>query len=116
MANKTARHLRKNETIAERQLWKELRDLRPQGYHFRRQAPINDYIVDFACLSHHVIIEVDGIQHDTVEGRTKDAARDARLKWLGFTVVRLGNGDVSENIEGVMVEILAALGMMAWQE
>jgi very-short-patch-repair endonuclease len=48
MANQTARRLRKNETIAEKQLWRELRQLRAQGYHFRRQHPIEGYIVDFA--------------------------------------------------------------------
>ena len=61
MVNKLARHLRKNETIAEKQLWKELRELKRQGYHFRRQAPIDSFIVDFACLSHRLIVEVDGI-------------------------------------------------------
>ena len=116
MVNKTARNLRKNETIAEQQLWKELRNLRPQGYHFRRQAPIDDFIVDFACFSHRLVVEVDGIQHDTVEGRVKDAARDAHLRWQGFTVLRFGNADVSDNIEGVMAETLAVLGAVEWQE
>ncbi len=116
MANQFARYLRKNETFAEQQLWKELRNLRAQGYHFRRQAPLDDFIVDFACLRHRVIIEADGIQHATVEGRIKDAARDAHLHWQGFTVLRFGNGDVSENIEGVIAEVLAVLGAVAWQE
>ena len=116
MANQTARRLRKNETIAERQLWKELRNLRAQGYHFRRQAPIDDFIVDFACLGHHVVIEVDGLQHNTVEGRIKDTARDARLQWQGFKVLRFSNADASDNIEGVLAEILAVLGAVEWQE
>jgi very-short-patch-repair endonuclease len=116
MVNKAARHLRKNETIAEKQLWEELRKLRTQGYHFRRQAPVDNFIVDFVCLGHRVIIEVDGIQHDTVDRRIKDAARDAHLRWRGFSVLRFGNGDVSENIEGVMAEVLAILGAVVWQE
>ena len=116
MVNKLARHLRKNQTIAELQLWEQLRDLRPQGYHFRRQAPIDNYIVDFACLSHRIIIEVDGCQHDTMIGQTKDASRDAHLGWRGFTILRFGNGDVSDNIEGVMAEVLAVLGAVPWFE
>ena len=68
MANEMARTLRKNETIAERRLWKELRQLRTQGYHFRRQCPIEGFIVDFACLSHRVIIEVDGYQYFEDDG------------------------------------------------
>ena len=51
------------ETVAEKRLWQELRTLRTQGYHFRRQHPIEGYIVDFACLTHLLIIEVDGYQH-----------------------------------------------------
>jgi very-short-patch-repair endonuclease len=116
MANQIARHLRKNETIAEKKLWKELRNLRRQGYHFRRQAPIDAFIVDFACLSHRFVIEVDGIQHDTELGRKKDAARDAHLNWQGFTLLRFTNGEVAENIEGVIAEVLASLGVLVKQE
>ena len=116
MANQIARHLRKNETIAEKRLWKELRQLRVQGYHFRRQAPIDDFIVDFACLSHRVVIEVDGAQHDEDEGRRKDSARDAHLIWRGFTMLRFRNSDVARNISGVMAEILAVLGVVVKQE
>jgi very-short-patch-repair endonuclease len=116
MANQTARRLRKNETIAEKQLWRELRLLRAQGYHFRRQHPIEEYIVDFACLTQMLIIEVDGIQHDTEDGRRNDAARDAKQKWLGFAVLRFTNGDVANTLDGVVLEVLAALGAMAKQE
>ena len=116
MANQTARHLRKNQTIAEVRLWRELRKLRAQGYHFRRQCPIEGYIVDFACLSHRVIIEVDGIQHDTEAGIEADMARDAQLHWQGFNVLRFRNGDVRQYLEGVMLEVLAELGAVVKQE
>jgi very-short-patch-repair endonuclease len=110
MVNRVARHLRKNMTVAEKILWSELRKLRARGYHFRRQSPVDDFIVDFACLSHRLIIEVDGIQHDTNAGRRADTARDADLDWKGFKVLRFRNSDVSQNLDGVMLEILAALG------
>ena len=110
MANQVARRLRKHQTIAETKLWRELRTLRHQGYHFRRQAPIANYIVDFACHSQKVIIEVDGIQHGEPGARAADAARDADLAWRSFKVLRFRNGDISESLEGVMLEVLAALG------
>jgi adenine-specific DNA-methyltransferase len=110
VANQIARHLRKHQTIAETKLWKELRKLRHHGYHFRRQAPISNYIVDFACLAQKVIIEVDGIQHDEPEARMADAARDADLVWRSFRVLRFRNSDIRESLEGVMLEVLAALG------
>ena len=116
MANELARHLRKNQTIAETRLWKELRKLKSQGYHFRRQCPIEGFIVDFACLSHRVIIEVDGFQHFEPLGLEADAKRDAHLQWQGFRVLRFGNGDVKDHFDGVILEVLAALGAVAKQE
>ena len=116
MANARARHLRKNQTVGERRLWKELRKLRWQGYHFRKQAPIEGYIVDFACFSQRLVIEVDGIQHEVPAAMLRDSARDAHLAWLGFKVLRFTNGHVSQELEGVMLEILAALGATVKQE
>jgi very-short-patch-repair endonuclease len=110
MADEIARHLRNNPTIAEARLWDELRELRRQGYHFRRQVRIADYIVDFACLKQRLIVEVDGIQHFEPAHAAKDAARDADLNWRGFKVLRFTNSDVSEKLDGVILEILAALG------
>jgi very-short-patch-repair endonuclease len=110
VASETARQLRKNQTVAEKRLWNELRKLRWQGYHFRRQAPIDKYIVDFACYAQRLIVEVDGIQHERPTARRADAARDADLQWRGFTVLRFRNGDISQSMGGVILEILAALG------
>ena len=114
MANAVARRLRKRPTIGEAQLWKELRELRRQGYHFRRQAPIDKYIVDFACLSQRLVIEVDGAQHLEPEALAADAERDADLSWRGFTVLRFRNDEVSDSMHGVMLEVLAALGAIEW--
>ena len=97
-------------TGAERALWGELRDLRREGYHFRRQVPIERYIVDFACLSQRLIIEVDGAQHMEAEHQKRDENRDARLYSQGFSVLRFSNSDVLDSCESVMFEILTALG------
>jgi very-short-patch-repair endonuclease len=110
VGNQIARHLRRNQTIAERHLWKQLKELRRRGFHFRRQAPIDHFIVDFACFSQRLVIELDGVQHASPECRVADTARDAHLAWRGFSVLRFTNSDVMHATEGVMLEILARLG------
>ena len=109
MANERARALRRNQTSAEKRLWSRLRQLKAQGYKFRRQVPIDRFIVDFACLSERLIIEIDGGTHSTDEERRKDAEREAYLESQGFRVVRFWNGDVFENLNGVMDSIMATL-------
>ena len=60
---KTARRLRLDQTDAERVLWLRLRDRRLGGWKFRRQFPIDRFIVDFFCADAHLIVELDGGQH-----------------------------------------------------
>jgi very-short-patch-repair endonuclease len=84
---------------AERRLLYRLRAHRFAGYKFKRQIPIGPYVVDFACLSRKLAIELDGGQHAM---RTKDRARDAWLKSQGFKVLRFWNNDVLNNTEGVL--------------
>ena len=64
-------------TRQEARLWLHLRDLRKQGYHFRRQVPIDGYIVDFACYHPKLVIEIDGGQHSYPGHAKRDAERDA---------------------------------------
>jgi len=63
LPNDKARELRKRLTPQEVKLWVKLRELKPLGFHFRRQAPIGSYIVDFVSFSARIVIEVDGGQH-----------------------------------------------------
>src|SRR5690606_19028395 len=58
-----AKHMRKNPTDAERQMWLLLKDRRFTDFKFRRQVPIGPYIADFVCYAARVIIELDGSQH-----------------------------------------------------
>ena len=102
MANSRARSLRKRPTIAEQRLWDKLKLLRAHGFHFRRQAPIGAYIVDFVCFSQRLVIEVDGVQHERPASVAADARRDADLHWRGFNVVRVPNGDLMDKLGGVM--------------
>ena len=112
MANQFARAMRRDQTDPEYVLWRELRQLRHEGFHFRRQAPIDGYIVDFVCFSARLVIEVDGSQHDAEEGKLRDGNRDAHLRRNGFDILRFSNADVSWKLEGVMMEVLAALGLV----
>ena len=60
-----ARHLRRNQTTAEAKLWRVLRNRALNGWKFRRQYPIDRFIVDFACVEARLVVEVDGATHST---------------------------------------------------
>jgi very-short-patch-repair endonuclease len=109
MANERARQLRRDRTEAERRLWKRLRELKQVGFKFRQQVPIDHFIVDFACLSERLIIEVDGGTHSTDREVARDVRRERYLKDQGFRIVRVWNSNVGQNLEGVMDTIVAAL-------
>ena len=101
-----AKRFRRDMTDAERLLWSKLRRHQIHGLMFRHQAPIDPYIVDFACLTIKLIIEVDGGQHSI-----NKAADDRRTRWLesqGYTVMRFWNNEVLQNLNGVLETIWRA--------
>ena len=102
-----ARTLRRNRTDAEGLLWHYLRNKQLDGYRFRRQQPIGPYIVDFACLSRKVLIELDRGQHAEQTGR--DEKRDAFLRARGYRVLRFWNTEVFENCFGVLERVYEAV-------
>jgi len=87
-------------------LWKALQS-RPDGLKFRKQYPIGRMTADFACLSHRLIIEVDGESHGQADQMRCDQARDAFLKEEGFEVMRVTARDVLKNLDGVVLGIVA---------
>ncbi len=103
MAHSFARELRKNATPAERLLWQQLKLLKAEGRHFRRQAPIDKYVADFACHFPKVVVELDGGQHG--DAIAYDEARTKVLNAHGFHVVRFWNNDVFDGLEGVVDRI-----------
>jgi very-short-patch-repair endonuclease len=109
MLNLRARELRKTMTPQEIKLWTQLKYLNRQGHHFRRQAPIDGYIVDFTEFSHRLIIEVDGSQHGFTKGEASDRLRDEHFTKVGFRVLRFWNHEVDQSMDGVIDAILAAL-------
>jgi very-short-patch-repair endonuclease len=104
-----ARSLRRDMTPPERQLWGYLRTLRPEGYHFRRQAPFQAYVLDFVCYRLRLVIEVDGAQHGIAARRERDAQRDAVLAGEGFRTIRVNAADVLNNLEGVCMMLRTEL-------
>ena len=99
-----ARELRQPQTAAEEKLWQRLRRRQLNGYYFRRQHPIGQFIVDFYCAATHLIIEIDGDTH--AEQVDYDAARTAWLEENGYRVIRFANRQVLREIEAILTKIL----------
>ncbi|TXH33498.1 MAG: endonuclease domain-containing protein [Rhodospirillaceae bacterium] len=104
---KRARKLRREPTDAENKLWSLLRRRQIDGHHFRKQVPIGDFVVDFACLKMRLIIEVDGGQHALRQ--QQDAQRSEYLMKLGYQILRFWNNDILQNPEGVLGRLREAL-------
>ena len=94
-----ARNLRKNMTPWERKLWFEF--LREYPIRFQRQKPIGNFIVDFYCFKAKLVIEIDGLQHYTEEGRQKDEFRTEILEGYDLKVIRFTNRQINTNFRGV---------------
>ena len=103
---KRARRLRKEMSLPEVLLWSELRK-RPGGYKYRKQFPQANLSLDFACLSARLAIEVDGEAHDRGDQPEFDEKRDEQLRQAGFTVLRVPAREVLNNLEGVLMAIVA---------
>ncbi len=100
-----ARQNRKDLTGPEIKLWFELREFKQVGAHFRKQVPMNKYILDFVCHSKKLVIELDGNSHDDDLQKAKDDKRDAWLEAQGYTVIRVWNHELYNNLDGVLDEI-----------
>jgi ATP-dependent exoDNAse (exonuclease V) beta subunit/very-short-patch-repair endonuclease len=99
-----AQEIRKAPTVAEKLLWTELKS-KSLEFKFRQQHLINDFIVDFVCLSKKLIIEVDGEYHFTEEQIQLDTERTRILNELGYKVIRFTNNEVLTNIHFVLANI-----------
>jgi very-short-patch-repair endonuclease len=104
-----ARKLRKSMTQEEVKLWVHLKVLNKNGTHFRRQCPLDGYILDFAEFKHRLIIEIDGSQHGEAPGLQHDRIRDAHFMQAGFRVLRFWNNQINKELSGVMDTILDAI-------
>ena len=102
-----ARELRASQTDAEQLLWGLLRAKRFLGHKFRRQHPVEPYILDFYCDELKLAIELDGGQH--AEQVQYDERRTQTLEAQGIRVVRFWNNEVLTQTESVLEAIRLAV-------
>ena len=98
-----AKNLRKNATPQEKHLWYDF--LTKYEVRFQRQKAIENFIADFYCHKAKLIIEIDGSQHYTDEGKKHDENRTYVINQYGIEVLRFSNYDVDTNFQGVCYEI-----------
>ena len=99
-----ARELRSNMTECEKIMWNALRRKDLAGFRFRRQHPIDRFIVDFYCHEVKLVIEIDGEIHK-YQQKEYDEGRTAELERFGLTVLRFTNESVVNDLNGVLLEI-----------
>ncbi|MDR2331245.1 MAG: endonuclease domain-containing protein [Comamonas sp.] len=104
-----ARALRQSPTTAEQLLWRHLRNRQLAGAKFRRQHPLGPYILDFVCLEHGLVVEVDGGQHADLQAQAYDRQRSAWLQQQGLQVLRFWNHEVVQQTNEVLAQLLRAL-------
>jgi very-short-patch-repair endonuclease len=104
-----AKKLRANTTPHERILWRALRELPMEGTHFRRQAPIGPYIVDFFCPAKQLVIELDGGHHNESDEAQRDRVRQGWLEKVGYRVIRFWNSEISGDLNAVLERIYLEL-------
>ena len=100
---------RNNPTEAEERLWELLKTKKLEGYTFRRQHIIGNYIADLVCLDRRLIVEIDGLIHQLPENNEADAYRTEWLTKQGFKVIRFNNDVVLSNTEKVIDKISSVL-------
>src|SRR3954466_10012960 len=105
----TAKRLRSSTTPHERVLWRALKELPISGTHFRRQAPIGPYVVDFFCPAAHLIIELDGGHHNNDETAKRDRERQLWLEREGYRVIRFWNSEIAGELNAVLERIYVEL-------
>ncbi len=102
---KKARKLRQRLTPAEKILWDRLRNRKFKGLKFRRQHPIDRYIVDFICIEKKLVIEVDGEIHKRAEQKKYDCERTADLEGHGLKVIRFTNEEILSDVFVILKKI-----------
>ena len=101
-----ARNMRLNPTAAEALLWERLQDKGVGGFSFTRQVVVGSSIVDFACRSRWLVVEIDGGEgHDA----TLAELSDRKLREVGLRVLRFSETQVLEDMEAAVAAILEAL-------
>ena len=103
-----ARQMRREDTRAEKRAWTQLKNRRTLGLKFRRQVPIDRYIVDFYCHEIRVIVEIDGGAHDKPGQAEWDAERNHWLEGLGYRVLHITNDEILNHPNSLLEMIRAS--------
>ena len=98
-----ARSLRREMTRHEKHLWYDFLQHYPVKIY--KQRIIDNFIADFYCHRARLVIELDGSQHYTPEGKSYDEARTEIIDQYGIKVIRYSNLDIDEKFNGVFFEI-----------
>lgn len=106
---------RKEATMAEEILWDKLRS-KKEGYKFRRQHIIGNFITDFVCIKKGLVIEVDGTYHQLPEMMISDEERTKALNKLGFEVIRFTNDEITYELEKSLDKIQSILTQLPDKE
>ena len=101
---KKARLLRSKMTNAEQILWEKLKGKQVLKLRFRRQHPVNIYIVDFYCHSQKLVIELDGAIHKSQKEYDNNRTED--LNMYGLKVVRFYNSEIERDVDAVIFKIM----------
>ncbi|MDQ2798015.1 MAG: endonuclease domain-containing protein [Armatimonadota bacterium] len=109
-----ARQARREQTPAEEALWKLLRAHRCGNLHFRRQAQVGPFRIDFYCASLRLAVEVDGSVHHEPEVQRRDLDRQTILAQdFGIYVLRVTNEDVLQRPHPTRQRILQTARTLA---
>ncbi len=100
---KKSRYLREVQTKEEQILWRFLRNAK-LGYKFRRQHPVDKFILDFYCIEKKLCIELDGSVHNT-DTKEYDMGRQEYLKSKSIKVVRFWNNEIHNDLVSVIEKI-----------
>jgi very-short-patch-repair endonuclease len=102
------RTLRRDQTPAERVLWEALRDRRLDHLKFRRQVPMDIFVLDFYCRDLKLVVELDGGIHADPAQVAHDQNRDAYLQSQGCTILRFPNEAIRTDLSNVLQKIAQA--------
>ncbi|MBS4034045.1 MAG: DUF559 domain-containing protein [Ignavibacterium sp.] len=93
----TRRLLRKNQTYTEKIVWMYLRNRQMDGYKFRRQYSVDNFVIDFYCPKLKLAIEIDGSIHNEPDQKEYDFKRQEHLETFGINFLRLTNEEIDGN-------------------
>jgi len=97
--------LRRKTTKPEIILWSKIRRKQLDGFRFRRQYSVNEYVLDFYCSELKVGIEIDRENHERIELKEYDSEREEVIKLFGISILRFTNKEVIDHIDNVLEKI-----------